>query len=215
MSILVKLNITIGQHALIDQFEYEINNPYNFPRDFALQMTNDLRVSASLQHLLLIPFENRNYLPIYCTSLVIHLTDDPSMIQPSKPPCYPLPCHLLSDHSRLPEVSHLICTTSTKPNWNVPRYRYRASNENRGDLSIDVAVLLHRTSSRYRQRIIRTMIVFSVIHIAPLYLKRLVCSTDLQVGEQDVLALDNAIVWMIPICRTAMTLLVSKLSARM
>jgi SWI/SNF-related matrix-associated actin-dependent regulator of chromatin subfamily B member 1 len=46
MRILVKLNITIGQHTLVDQFEWEINNPYNSPEDFALQMTNDLSLSG-------------------------------------------------------------------------------------------------------------------------------------------------------------------------
>jgi SWI/SNF-related matrix-associated actin-dependent regulator of chromatin subfamily B protein 1 len=46
MRILIKLNITIGQHTLVDQFEWEINNPYNSPEDFALQMTNDLSLSG-------------------------------------------------------------------------------------------------------------------------------------------------------------------------
>ncbi|PGH02469.1 hypothetical protein GX51_04637 [Blastomyces parvus] len=42
MRILVKLNITIGQHTLVDQFEWEINNPLNSPEEFAVQMTKDL-----------------------------------------------------------------------------------------------------------------------------------------------------------------------------
>ena len=46
MRILIKLNITIGQHTLVDQFEWEINNPYNSPEEFALQMTNDLSLSG-------------------------------------------------------------------------------------------------------------------------------------------------------------------------
>ncbi|KAL1867011.1 SWI/SNF chromatin-remodeling complex subunit [Paecilomyces lecythidis] len=46
MRILVKLNITIGQHTLVDQFEWEMNNPYNSPEEFALQMTNDLSLSG-------------------------------------------------------------------------------------------------------------------------------------------------------------------------
>ncbi|OKL57645.1 hypothetical protein UA08_06986 [Talaromyces atroroseus] len=46
MRILVKLNITIGQHTLVDQFEWEINSPYNSPEEFALQMTNDLSLSG-------------------------------------------------------------------------------------------------------------------------------------------------------------------------
>lgn len=42
MRITVKLNITIGQNTLVDQFEWEINNPLNSPEDFARQMTRDL-----------------------------------------------------------------------------------------------------------------------------------------------------------------------------
>lgn len=46
MRILVKLNITIGQHTLVDQFEWEINNPSNSPEDFATQMARDLSLSG-------------------------------------------------------------------------------------------------------------------------------------------------------------------------
>lgn len=46
MRILIKLNITIGQHTLVDQFEWEINNPYNSPEEFAQQMTADLSLSG-------------------------------------------------------------------------------------------------------------------------------------------------------------------------
>ena len=46
MRITIKLNITIGQHTLVDQFEWEINNPLNSPEDFARQMTHDLSLSG-------------------------------------------------------------------------------------------------------------------------------------------------------------------------
>ncbi|OJJ47006.1 hypothetical protein ASPZODRAFT_141774 [Penicilliopsis zonata CBS 506.65] len=46
MRILIKLNITIGQHTLVDQFEWDINDPHNSPEDFALRMTNDLSLSG-------------------------------------------------------------------------------------------------------------------------------------------------------------------------
>ncbi|KAK7887938.1 SWI/SNF chromatin-remodeling complex subunit [Exophiala xenobiotica] len=46
MRILIKLNITIGQNTLIDQFEWEINDPYNSPEEFARQMTNDLSLAG-------------------------------------------------------------------------------------------------------------------------------------------------------------------------
>jgi SWI/SNF-related matrix-associated actin-dependent regulator of chromatin subfamily B member 1 len=46
MRILIKLNITIGQNTLIDQFEWELNNPWNSPEDFAKQMTCDLSLAG-------------------------------------------------------------------------------------------------------------------------------------------------------------------------
>ena len=46
MRILVKLNITIGQYTLVDQFEWDINNPLNSPEEFANQMTRELSLSG-------------------------------------------------------------------------------------------------------------------------------------------------------------------------
>jgi len=46
MRILVKLNITIGMHTLVDQFEWEINNPMNSPEEFAASMARDLSLSG-------------------------------------------------------------------------------------------------------------------------------------------------------------------------
>lgn len=46
MRIIIKLNITIGQQTLMDQFEWDINNKRNSPEDFARQMTSDLSLSG-------------------------------------------------------------------------------------------------------------------------------------------------------------------------
>lgn len=46
MRILIKLNITIGQHTLVDQFEWELNNPANSPEEFAASMARDLSLSG-------------------------------------------------------------------------------------------------------------------------------------------------------------------------
>lgn len=46
MRILVKLNITIGAHTLVDQFEWDINNPLNSPEEFAASMARDLSLSG-------------------------------------------------------------------------------------------------------------------------------------------------------------------------
>lgn len=46
MRILVKLNITIGAVTLIDQFEWEMNEPDNSPEEFARVMSHDLSLSG-------------------------------------------------------------------------------------------------------------------------------------------------------------------------
>lgn len=46
MRILIKLNITIGAVTLVDQFEWEINNPINSPEEFARVMARDLSLSG-------------------------------------------------------------------------------------------------------------------------------------------------------------------------
>ena len=46
MRISIKLNITIGQNCLEDQFEWDINNPENSPEDFARKMTTELCLSG-------------------------------------------------------------------------------------------------------------------------------------------------------------------------
>jgi SWI/SNF-related matrix-associated actin-dependent regulator of chromatin subfamily B member 1 len=46
MRVLIKLNITIGQHTLMDQFEWDINNEMNSPEEFARQMARDLSLSG-------------------------------------------------------------------------------------------------------------------------------------------------------------------------
>ena len=42
----IKLNITIGQHTLVDQFEWDINNSGDAPELFARQMARDLSLSG-------------------------------------------------------------------------------------------------------------------------------------------------------------------------
>lgn len=46
MRITIRLNITVGHITLVDQFEWDINNPQNSPEDFALQMARDLSLSG-------------------------------------------------------------------------------------------------------------------------------------------------------------------------
>ena len=59
MRILIKLNITIGQNTLIDQFEWEFNNPWNSPEEFAKQLTTAIAHSI------------REQCQLFCKSLYI------------------------------------------------------------------------------------------------------------------------------------------------
>lgn len=73
MRILVKLNITIGQNTLIDQFEWEINSPWNSPEEFARQMTHDLSLAGEFTTA--IAHSIREQCQLYSRSL--HLTGYP------------------------------------------------------------------------------------------------------------------------------------------
>ncbi|KAK6079293.1 snf5/smarcb1/ini1 [Seiridium cupressi] len=46
MRVLIKLNITIGQLTLVDQFEWDINNPLNSPEEFAVSMAKEMSLSG-------------------------------------------------------------------------------------------------------------------------------------------------------------------------
>lgn len=46
LRMLIKLNITLGNHTLVDQFDWDVNNPVNSPEQFARQMGHDLSLSG-------------------------------------------------------------------------------------------------------------------------------------------------------------------------
>ncbi|KAK8152143.1 hypothetical protein BKA80DRAFT_43707 [Phyllosticta citrichinensis] len=46
MRVLIKLNVTIGAHTLVDQFEWDINDPMNSPEEFARSMTAELSLAG-------------------------------------------------------------------------------------------------------------------------------------------------------------------------
>lgn len=46
MRILIKLNITIGPHTLVDQFEWELNNPLNSAEEFAQLVARELSLAG-------------------------------------------------------------------------------------------------------------------------------------------------------------------------
>ncbi|KAK9370242.1 hypothetical protein V1509DRAFT_617179 [Lipomyces kononenkoae] len=42
MRVIIKLDITVGQHNLVDQFEWDINDPQNSPEEFASKLCQEL-----------------------------------------------------------------------------------------------------------------------------------------------------------------------------
>ncbi|KAK6348152.1 SWI/SNF chromatin-remodeling complex subunit [Orbilia javanica] len=46
MRVLIKINVTIGEHTLTDQFEWDINCPENSPEEFAQCLTREMSLSG-------------------------------------------------------------------------------------------------------------------------------------------------------------------------
>ncbi|KAK9326327.1 hypothetical protein V1517DRAFT_311453 [Lipomyces orientalis] len=46
MRVIIKLDITVGQHNLVDQFEWDINDPQNNPEEFALKLCQELSLPS-------------------------------------------------------------------------------------------------------------------------------------------------------------------------
>lgn len=84
MRIMVKLNITIGRITLIDQFEWDINNPLNSPEEFARHMA--LENALSGEFTTAIAHSIREQSQLYTKSLYItnhcfdgRLVEDPEL----------------------------------------------------------------------------------------------------------------------------------------
>ena len=69
MRILIKLDITIGALELVDQFEWDINDPANSPEEFARQMARDLSLSG--EFVTAIAHNIREQIQLYTRSLYI------------------------------------------------------------------------------------------------------------------------------------------------
>jgi SWI/SNF-related matrix-associated actin-dependent regulator of chromatin subfamily B protein 1 len=69
MRIVIKLSITIGSVALVDQFEWDINNPENSPEEFARQLTKDMALSGEFTTA--IAHQIREQVQIFTKSLYI------------------------------------------------------------------------------------------------------------------------------------------------
>ncbi len=163
MRILVKLNITIGAHTLVDQFEWEINNPMNSPEDFAAGMARDYRSRANsttaIAHCI------REQAQAFTRSLYIvgHPFDGRPVETPtSSPRFFPRHSRPSFGRSSRQRTTHRTCMRIQRQSSSAAKPSSPESSDDRSAPSTSAAAQCCRISRKSHETI-RTLIVSSVL----------------------------------------------------
>jgi SWI/SNF-related matrix-associated actin-dependent regulator of chromatin subfamily B protein 1 len=163
MRVLIKLNITIGQHTLVDQFEWELNNPLNSPEEFATSTSRDLSLSGEFTTA--IAHSIREQTQLFTRSL--YITEHPfdgrpiedsdlnAALLPSPLPSVFRPSHHAKDYTPFLYESNEAEIDRAETSLSREQRRQKRSVSRRGGPALP--------DLKERPRIVRTLVVSSVL----------------------------------------------------